>query len=594
MKKKILLIALMVALFVCLFVISASAENKVIKLTECPTLEQIHANPSAYVSHLDAFDTNSYKEENADSVVVMSDLQATPTYYVFPTFYILRSYAYTTNVTSLNEALVSYNASLSEGEEPVFATYTASGGRGANVHTVRIEIPTYVTRLDGYNKFEGSTNLIEVYFPVKTVIDEETGLEKTITCVTSIANQNIFTNCSSLKVIHNSKYLPVGIVNPAGFSECSSLETIELPAGITSFSDYLFDGCTSLKSITIPYGVTSVGIRAFRNCKSLKSITFPNSVQSIGKGLFVGCTALETVNLGAGVTTLSGSDNNMEIFTSGNTSLKYVYMPATFGSILGNASKNHNSMFSHGNITIFFTGNEDDYQRIAEMASKYAENASFTGALVEKYDPTINYEGYATSKGKSVVAWGYSECKAFYNNEHELEQTTKVSVDSYIKGFDELCHCTRCNEDTKVNEETYAPIFEFLGYSASMASNQICSGYTFDKTSYDAYVRITGKTISFGVVGIIPPESADMTTFEPVNTDLTPYDEYTILANVTDEYASFDFIITGFSAEYYDVALIMCAFVCDGANVDYISSVDGETVQTEYASTITFNSKLQA
>ena len=441
MKKKLFLVTLMVALFVVAFAVSVSAASNVIKLDKCPTLEEIHANPSAYVSHLDAFDSNSYKDKDANSVVVMSDLLETPTYYVFPTYYILNSWAYSTSVTNLNTALVSYNENLGEGQETVFATYTASGSRGANKHMIRIEIPTYVTTLNGNCKFEGSANLIEVYFPTKVETDSETGIEKTVTYVTSIQNQNIFTDCPALKVIQNSKYLPLGIANPAGFSGCSSLESIELPEGITTFHDYLFAGCSALKSITIPEGVTYVGVRAFRDCKALKEIVFPNSVTTIGKGLFVGCTSLETVNLGAGVVELSGSDNNMEIFTTGNTSLKYVYMPAKFGSVLANTSRSYNSMFSNKNITFFFTGTVDDYNALAEMAGKYSDNTAITGALVEKYDPTKDYEGYAKSVGRAVVAWGYNVCKAFYNNEHKLAENTTISVDSYIEGFDELCIC---------------------------------------------------------------------------------------------------------------------------------------------------------
>jgi hypothetical protein len=50
MKKRLFLVALMVAIFACLFTLVVSAENKIIKLDTLPTLEQIHANRDQYVS----------------------------------------------------------------------------------------------------------------------------------------------------------------------------------------------------------------------------------------------------------------------------------------------------------------------------------------------------------------------------------------------------------------------------------------------------------------------------------------------------------------------------------------------------------------
>ena len=91
MKKKILLIVTLVAVFACLLALSVFAENKIIKLSTLPTLAEIHADRDAYVSHLDAFDGDSLGEIDSTSVVVLSDLAETPTYYVFPSYYYMRT-----------------------------------------------------------------------------------------------------------------------------------------------------------------------------------------------------------------------------------------------------------------------------------------------------------------------------------------------------------------------------------------------------------------------------------------------------------------------------------------------------------------------
>ena len=91
MKKKLLLVSLMALVLACLFAFSVFAENKIIKHNTLPTLEEIHTNRDAYVSHLDAFDGNSYGEIDSESVVVLSDLQDPPTYYVYPSYYYIQN-----------------------------------------------------------------------------------------------------------------------------------------------------------------------------------------------------------------------------------------------------------------------------------------------------------------------------------------------------------------------------------------------------------------------------------------------------------------------------------------------------------------------
>jgi hypothetical protein len=50
------------------------------------------------------------------------------------------------------------------------------------------------------------------------------------------------------------------------------LESVEIPASVTSIEMYAFYMCESLKSIKIPASVTSVEINAFANCNDLTDI----------------------------------------------------------------------------------------------------------------------------------------------------------------------------------------------------------------------------------------------------------------------------------------------------------------------------------
>ena len=74
------------------------------------------------------------------------------------------------------------------------------------------------------------------------------------------------------------------------------LRKVEIPEGVTSIADGVFENCKSLQSIVIPNSVTSIGEKAFNGCTSLKSVVIPDSVTSINKNAFDGCTSLKTIN----------------------------------------------------------------------------------------------------------------------------------------------------------------------------------------------------------------------------------------------------------------------------------------------------------
>ena len=71
------------------------------------------------------------------------------------------------------------------------------------------------------------------------------------------------------------------------FEGCTSLESIELPATLTTISTDVFYGCSKLANVNLHEGITTIGLRAFFNCK-LSEVTIPSTVTSIGNGAFKG------------------------------------------------------------------------------------------------------------------------------------------------------------------------------------------------------------------------------------------------------------------------------------------------------------------
>lgn len=105
-----------------------------------------------------------------------------------------------------------------------------------------------------------------------------------------------FRDCSSLESI----IIPDGVTNIGGsaFYGCSSLESVTIPDGVTRIESATFDKCKSLKNIKLPDSVTNIGEFAFNSCSSLTSIIIPENVTSIGTWAFYSCSSLKTVYYG--------------------------------------------------------------------------------------------------------------------------------------------------------------------------------------------------------------------------------------------------------------------------------------------------------
>ena len=74
-------------------------------------------------------------------------------------------------------------------------------------------------------------------------------------------------------------------------------------AKVVSIGNYAFNNCTSLESITIPEGVTKIGYGAFNGCKNLSEVVLPDSLTALDNYAFEYCTALTDITLPAGLTT---------------------------------------------------------------------------------------------------------------------------------------------------------------------------------------------------------------------------------------------------------------------------------------------------
>ena len=135
--------------------------------------------------------------------------------------------------------------------------------------------------------------------------------------------------------------------------------------------------------------------------------------------------------------------------------------------------------------------------------------------------------------------------------------------------------------------KTYDPIITLTGYSAKIGGDRICVGYAIDDESVSVYKEKTDKSLKFAITAAITPN--DATQYETVGDNLSNING-SLVVEINSGYSGFDFILSGFSTDYYALPLVMGACVWDGSDVYYVNFVDGKYTCDTYAIPFTFNS----
>jgi hypothetical protein len=75
-----------------------------------------------------------------------------------------------------------------------------------------------------------------------------------------------------------------------------SIQSVEIPAGVTAISGNAFNGCTKLTSVTLPGTIHIIDSTSFNGCSALNSIILPEGLVIINTYAFSGC-AFSEVNV---------------------------------------------------------------------------------------------------------------------------------------------------------------------------------------------------------------------------------------------------------------------------------------------------------
>lgn len=162
------------------------------------------------------------------------------------------------SVTSLNlDRHLSSDCSL-----PVFASL-----KGASVGT-------HVKRLNTV-PFKGS-NIETLNLSLATVLET--------------IDASAFEGCDDLKGVDLSASTLLTSIGEKAFYGCNSIETLLLPASLTTLGKSAFENCSSIAALDLSAleGLTVIPERAFNACHALKSLKLPPNVQTLGKDSFYG------------------------------------------------------------------------------------------------------------------------------------------------------------------------------------------------------------------------------------------------------------------------------------------------------------------
>ena len=247
--------------------------------------------------------------------------------------------------------------------------------------------------------------------PITTII-----LPDSITCI----EKNAFSNCTNLETIN----LPSSVeyIGDRVFStiyehyrcEKMTISNSELPSSLKYIGKSAFQGCTSLiEELIVPGSVETIGEDAFNGCSSIKKAVFKDGVGSIGKGALANCSSLEELTLPYAGTSLDAvENNNSRISTIFTDTQKNVTSEINVKKIAftGGSTIPNNALSKMSKVT----------EVILPSSIKTIGNYSFNDCIgltyIYFYD-TLKYVGIdAFTKCTAIEEVGYSGSDEQWNN----------------------------------------------------------------------------------------------------------------------------------------------------------------------------------
>lgn len=205
--------------------------------------------------------------------------------------------------------------------------FRRSGGAWLLVKGYNVEILKFNSfkkddaTVDSYRIAEGAFSFIDETPVIKEIV---------ISNAVKQIQKDAFKGCYMLKSLDCSANKSLTEIEGGAFENCTSLETVKLPATVKVIGDYAFNGCSMIEAVEMPTALEVIGEGAFNGCYRLISVKLHKNVREIKSGAFFGCTYLlevydlsDKIDVNAGSTANGGvAQNAAAVYTSEKDALE--------------------------------------------------------------------------------------------------------------------------------------------------------------------------------------------------------------------------------------------------------------------------------
>ena len=558
MKKKFLITLAVVAMLVCLFAISVSADTIVSSTSDA------YGTLCQFDEAIGNTQISDRKDDGTVARTVLTD--GNGNYYTIPT------------VCTLTESYKNRGNGVT-GEMFLLSFSEISAKLGFTVSKnsiIRIEFPSDIKFIcNGNENLSGCANMVECIMNDGVYFWDNSSQRK------------VFTNCKKLKSIDVSgMIMDRAETTFAMFEYCPELEYVKLPDAYLqddgTYMDYntshMFSGCNKLKTIENMEGFfkgdKTLNYKTFYNCWVLREINLPNGLEKIDGRAIGLCNAITTIVIPDTVTVIGTGETVFESCAS----LKNIVFPSGAVSV-GNYAFEKCKVLE--NIWMPGEGSTFGKEVFGQCGSGRAVNFYFTTetSTVTVTDKTFKDDPYISAinatNGDERLKYNTplsTKCTVFLGGHNNVNNGL-----NYANGFNKVgvlsCSCSRC---ATLSDTESAPIITMLGYATGEENGRITlsSGFVVDTELVDVYNSLNETKL---VIGILFADSESLAESVPANLE-------GIMHRTDDGFATYNYVITfpnaddGNYEKYATFEFVVSAFICENENYVFFSNNTDNTV----------------